>query len=149
MMIAFLYGGLPYLKGIAPSSIETGKSQVHVVSGIYESDIKPVIIGKYASINMQELSEDEREFANSVMGERGVFQKNDMVLLSLGEEALHQKVSFIRQDVRSNEVRIYVKVEADNDSTHKNESSYLLGRISIPATMPISFIDGETGNLLY
>ncbi|MBP1308820.1 hypothetical protein JOD82_001840 [Paenibacillus sp. 1182] len=137
------------MKGIAPSN-QGIKNQIHVMNGIYNADVKPVKIGKYTSISIEILNKNERDFVNTVKRDRGVFQKDDIVILSMGKQSTDQKISFVHQETRSNEVRIYVNVEErHNPPTPKSYTPYLLGKISVPASIPLSFIDQDTGNLLY
>ncbi|ADO59600.2 hypothetical protein PPSC2_27130 (plasmid) [Paenibacillus polymyxa SC2] len=148
LIFGVVYGGVPYLQGISPSNQGINK-QVHVIHGIYNADVKPLKIGKYTSMSIENLNKNERNFVNTVKRDRGVFQKNDLVILSIGKQSTDQKISFVRQDIRTNEVRIYVKVEEKHNPTQKSYIPYLLGKISIPASIPLSFIDQDTGNLLY
>lgn len=148
-IIAFVFGGIPYLQGISPANTKHQKSQVHIIEGVLGADIKSVKIGTYSPVELKSLNQDEQKFVKMMMGERGVFQKNDVVLLSLGMQSPRQKISFVRQEIRSNEVRIYVKVEDERLDGKQSEPSYLLGKITMPASMPISFHDEKTGRLLY
>ncbi|MFF2531622.1 hypothetical protein ACFVS2_22210 [Brevibacillus sp. NPDC058079] len=148
-IIALAFGGIPYLQANSPAHTYDKKSQVHVIEGVYGMDLPPVKIGKFAPVDLKDLKRDHREFAKDMIDERGVFQKDEVVLLSLGVESPHKKITFVRQEIRANEVRIYVKVEEGKTDGKQEEPSYLLGKIALPPFMPLSFIDEKTGSLLY
>ncbi|WPS85516.1 hypothetical protein SMD22_00210 (plasmid) [Brevibacillus halotolerans] len=148
-IIALVFGGVPYLQDNSAVITQGKNGQVHFVEEVYSVDVQSVKIGNYLPVNLKDLNNDHREFVKDMMDERGIFQKDGVVLLSLGVETPHKKISFVRQDVRSDEVRIYVKIEENRLNEQANDPSYLIGKITMPLSMPISFVDEKTGSLLY
>lgn len=150
-IVLLVVKGVPML-GASNQAVES-KSQVHVIDGVLndkpDEKIDPEKIGKFSTVTTSELNESEKSFVNAAISERGVFQKGNLIVLSLGVNIEESKsIKFVGQEVGEQDVKIYVDLSSNGESNIE-KPSYLIGRISLPESTPVSFIDNQTRNLLY
>lgn len=146
-IVVFMVHGVPYLQGTP----EQSDSHVHVIEGVMTEEIKPEEIGNFQSVSLSDLTESEKQFFDQMNVDKGVYQIDDLVFLSLGSEREQKEsIKFSRQEVRSDQVRIYVKIKPEQTTEESNHvPSVLIGKMKVPTSVTLSFIDEETGNLLY
>lgn len=148
-IVVLVIQGVPYLQGTSQQS--DFDSHVHVIEGVMGDEVKPEEIGNFKSVSFYDLTESEKEFVRQMDRDKGVYQMNDLVLLSFGSgNESKESITFSRQEVRKDEVRIYVKVKSEETTTKsKSVPTVLIGKMKVPNSVSLSFIDEETGNLLY
>lgn len=132
--------GIPAIQTSTPQSKTNG---VHVIDGVL-TEKEEIVIGEFKPIARDELSEDEEAFVGMAVKEGGVYRKGDLFVVSLKGMSPDQSFSFIQQENHSNEVRLYVK-KVKNAS----HSDVLLGRMKLSEDFPFSFIDADTGALIF
>lgn len=138
--------GLPYMQNtIQP--VRDSRLAVMDINLLVSSE-NGMHVGEFKPVSHDELNEREKAFVHFVSQEKGVYKYGDLVVLSFGEQkTVVRNIRYVRQEVQSNEVRIYLDIKEESSLTKEKFPVYI-GKLTVPQSMIISFYDNKTKTLI-
>ncbi|WP_167577512.1 protease complex subunit PrcB family protein [Ammoniphilus sp. YIM 78166] len=141
----YVVGKLHQAKGnVEFVDIDTGKELFKKENPVPDSFLTPVLESK--------LTKEQLSFIQNVKAAQGIFRRDKLIVLSLGEKPSGGwDISVVKQVKGKDRATVYVKVtKPDPSKMHAQALTYpyFAGLLNLPLDMPIDYIDVDTGKEL-
>lgn len=108
---------------------------------------------KFQLMTYEKLTENEKAFVESVKNKAGIYQKDQLIVLSLGQKPTGgYSVELTKAEYKPKELNLYVNVIEPKPGDMVTEViTYptLMGKVELPENTAIRVYDAKTGELLF
>lgn len=118
-----------------------------------QTDTIKYLPNQFQLMTYEKLTEDEKAFVESVKEKAGVYQKDQLIIVSLGKRPTGgYAIELTKAEYKPQELSLYVDVIEPNPGDMVTEViTYpdLIGKVELPENTEIRVYDEKTGKLLF